>query len=112
MDTSALRVEDPSLPPPWTVGPSEETPALEVRASYNGVLIGTRLLSPAASRKHLGAFGGLDRGSRYLIGESAEADAPAASEVIGGGMTQVSTWWRRTIGRDWQDAKVRALGSL
>ncbi len=84
MDTSALRVEDPSLPPPWTVGPSEETPALEVRASYNGVLIGTRLLSPAASRKHLGAFGGLDRGSRYLIGESAEADAPAASEVIGG----------------------------
>jgi TonB family protein len=41
-------------------------------------------MSPIQSRRHLGGFGGLDRGSRYLIGESAEADAPAASDVIGG----------------------------
>ena len=82
MATSALRVEESSVLPHLTGGLSDETPALEVRASYNDVLIGTRLLSPAASR--FGGSGRLDRRNRYLIGESAEADAPAASEVIGG----------------------------
>ena len=84
MATSALRVEEPSLLPQLPGGLSDQTPALEVCASYHGVLIGTRLLSPAASRRHLGGLGCLDRRSRYLIGQSAEADAPAASEVIGG----------------------------
>jgi TonB family protein len=84
MATSALRVEEPSLLPQLPSGRLEDTPALEVCASYHGVLIGTRLLSPDQSRKHLGGLGRLDRSSRYLIGESAEADAPAAREVIGG----------------------------
>jgi TonB family protein len=84
MATSALRVEESSLLPQLSGGLSDETPALEVRASYKDVLIGTRLLSSAASRKRFGGSGGLDRRNRYLIGESAEADAPAPSEVIGG----------------------------
>jgi hypothetical protein len=81
MATSALRVEESSLLPQLS---GELTPALEVCASYQGVLIGTRLLSPVQSRNLFGGSGRLDRRNRYLIGESAEADAPAPSEVIGG----------------------------
>jgi TonB family protein len=82
MATSALKVEDPSLLPHLTSGLAEETPTLEVRASYKGVLIGTRLLSPVQSRFR--SLGRHDRNDRYLIGEAAEADAPAPAEVIGG----------------------------
>lgn len=90
MATSALRVEESSLLPQLS---DELTPALEVCASYQGVLIGTRLLSPVQSRKRFCGSGRLDRRNRYLIGESAEADAPAASELIGGrNLPLVARW--------------------
>jgi hypothetical protein len=83
MYSSALRIEEyPGTPTPVTTEP-EGPPALEVRASYHGVLIGTRFLSDAEPKRRLRARQGLDPLTYYTIGQLPSADAPAPSEVIG-----------------------------
>jgi hypothetical protein len=83
MRSSALRIEEyPRTPTPVTA-PPDGPPALEVRASYNGVLIGTRFLSEVEPQRSLLPVRGLDPRTNYTIGQSPSADAPAPSEVIG-----------------------------
>jgi len=93
MNTAAARIEErPDYP--LTPEPSlDGTPALEVQASYNGVLIGTRLLADAAPARRFKAAQGLDPRTNYVIGQSPHADAPAASEILGGSeLPLVSRW--------------------
>jgi len=93
MFTSALRTErNPAnfdYPDPGPDGP----PALEVRAVYKGVIIGTRFLSEAAPKWRLRSVRGLDSATHYMIGQSSAADAPVASEILGGtDMPLISKW--------------------
>lgn len=83
MQSSTLRIDDVGTCPPEPQASSRGMPALEVRASYHGVLIGTRLLADAPPPRHLRLVKDGDRGSRYTIGASSAADAPAPMEVIG-----------------------------
>lgn len=80
MLSSAQRNDDeyPSIEP-MTAGP----PALEVRASFHGVLIGTRLLAESPGKRHLLPVKGLQRESHYTIGASSAADAPAPVDIVG-----------------------------
>lgn len=64
-------------------------PALQVRAVFNGVLIGTRLLPVIGKKPHRG----LDPKTNYVIGQSPAADAPAAAELIGGTDLQLVSKW-------------------
>jgi TonB family protein len=89
MYSSALRIEErPEIP---TYHEPEVQPALQVRAAFNGVLIGTRLLQESSSRKN--PHHGLDPKVGYVIGQSPSADAPAAPEVLeGADLRLVSKW--------------------
>jgi hypothetical protein len=94
MVTSALRSEacNPS-PSDLDVGTA---PALEVRASYNGVLVGTRFLAAAEPTRRLRPVRGQgvqDARMNYTIGQSPSADAPAASEVLGETDLPLVTRW-------------------
>ena len=91
MQSSALRIEEyPGSPTPYI---SDGLPALEVRAIYKGVQIGTRLLPEDAPKRRLRSANGLDRGANYTIGESPTVDAPAPSDVLGApAMPLVSRW--------------------
>jgi hypothetical protein len=96
MITSALRTEDyPQSPSPCELG-TDAVPALEVRAIYNGVLIGTRFLAEAEPKRRLRPVrgqGGNDPRMRYTIGQSPFADAPAASNVLGATDLPLVTRW-------------------
>ncbi len=87
MDTAASRIDErPDLPQTTNRYPERRPggpPALEVRASYNGVLIGTRFLLDIAPKRRLLAGHGPDRQTSYTIGRSAWADAPAAGDLLG-----------------------------
>lgn len=90
MATSTCRSEQRSLMPSPTDGAFDDTPALEVNASYNGILIGTRLLSPIDVGKRPGHP---SRDDRYIIGDSPRADAPAPRDLLDGGdLSLVSRW--------------------
>lgn len=79
MYTSTLRSEEhPHSPSPSDLG-TDAAPALEVRASYNGVLIGTRFLCQPSMG--------------YTIGQSPGADAPADSDVLGAADIPLVTRW-------------------
>jgi hypothetical protein len=84
MYSSALKLEEycqaPTPLPTEPDGPS----ALEVCASYHGVLIGARYLDDVAPKRRRWPSHGLDPCASYTIGQSPRADAPAPSEVIGG----------------------------
>jgi hypothetical protein len=93
MYSAALRTEEyseiPTSPAPGPDGP----PALEVRATYNGVLIGTRFLSEAEPKRRLWPVNGLDPRTNYTIGQSPTADAPAASDLLGATDLPLVTKW-------------------
>ena len=91
MVTSALRSEEcnPS-PSDVDIGTA---PALEVRASYNGVLIGTRFLAAAERLRPVRGQGVQAMRINYTIGQSPGADAPAASEVLGDTDLPLVTRW-------------------
>jgi TonB family protein len=85
MQSSALRIEEP----PELPTPCEPEPALEVRAVFNGFLIGTRLLPESGGRRRPQ----LGPKANYVIGESPSADAPAPSEILGAkDLPLVSRW--------------------
>lgn len=88
MLSSALRIDDRSERHLWD-GPDSQ-PALQVRAVYKGVLIGTRLLSQAGRQ---GKRRGLDPRNGYVIGQSPLADAPAASELLGASELRLVSPW-------------------
>jgi TonB family protein len=90
MYSSALRIDEHPELPPHAYTPEAE-PALQVRAVFNGVLIGTRLLPEAASQAR--SRHGLDPKTNYVIGQSPSADAPAAAELLDGAdLPLVSKW--------------------
>jgi hypothetical protein len=87
MLSSAQRIDErPELP---TSFEPDADPALQVRAVFNGVLIGTRLLPVTGKKPHHG----LDPKTNYVIGQSPSADAPAAPELIGGTDLQLVSKW-------------------
>ncbi len=89
MYTSALRVEErPEIPPNHYESDAE--PALQVRAVFNGVLIGAELLPQISHRK---PRHGLDQKTSYLIGQSPSADAPAPTDVLGAQDLQLVAKW-------------------
>ena len=91
MNTATSRTEvRPDIPlTPYLDG----SPALEVRASYNGTLIGTRFLAETPPARRFKRSTGLDPQTSYMIGQSPHADAPAASELLGGtDLPLVSRW--------------------
>ncbi len=98
MDTSVPGSEErPRVPLPDLPDDAsgDGQPALEVRAVYNGVLIGASLLPEQALRRQDAP--GVARGlrNRYLIGPGAAAHAPAAGELLGGdALPLVSSWGR------------------
>jgi len=96
MYTSALRTEEyPQGPSPADLG-TDAVPALEVRAVYNGVLIGTRFLSAVEPKRRLRpgcGQGGRDPRMGYTIGQSPSADAPAASDLLGATDLPLVTRW-------------------
>jgi len=91
MNTSTLKVDERAgIPLPFE---PEGPPALEVRAVYNGVLIGTRLLHEVAPMRRLRALPTSDPEDNYTIGQSPHADAPAPVEILGKPeMPLVSRW--------------------
>jgi hypothetical protein len=93
MLSSALRTEEHREIPNPTRDCDEGPPGLEVRASYHGVLIGTRFLPEAEPRRRLRAVGVAAPGSRYTIGASATADAPASCELLGATDMALVTKW-------------------
>jgi hypothetical protein len=87
MLSSAQRIDErPELSTSYE--PDAES-ALQVRAVFNGVLIGTRLLPATGKKPHPG----LDPRTSYVIGQSPSADAPAAAELIGGADLQLISKW-------------------
>lgn len=87
MLSSAQRIDErPELPTGYE--PDADT-ALQVRAVFNGVLIGTRLLPSTSKKPHQG----LDPKTNYVIGQSPSADAPAAAELIGGADLRLVSKW-------------------
>ena len=61
----------------------EAWPALEIRATYQGVLIGTRYLTDETPSTHRRIRQGLDPRTHYVIGQSPDADAPAPCNLLG-----------------------------
>jgi hypothetical protein len=93
MNTATSRIEvrpdNPLTPGPYLGG----HPALEVRASYKGILIGTRFLADETPPKRGKSAQGFDPRTNYVIGQSPSADAPAACEFLGGTeLPLVSRW--------------------
>ena len=89
MNSSALRIDErPELP---TIYEPDAEPALQVRAVFNGVLIGTRLLPETAGQAK--SRHGLDPKTNYVIGQSPSADAPAATDILGGADLQLVSKW-------------------
>jgi len=87
MLSSAQRIDErPELP---THFDADAEPALQVRAVYNGVLIGTRLLLEGGVRRHHG----LDPKTSYVIGQSPSADAPAATDLLDATDLQLVSKW-------------------
>jgi len=89
MITSALR-SGAYTPSPSDLGMAT---ALEVRASFNGVLIGTRFLAEVEPNRRLRPVLGHDPRMNYTIGQSPSADAPAASDVLGATDLPLVTRW-------------------
>jgi hypothetical protein len=83
MSSYALRNDDGYESSPATQPRVDGQAALEVRASYHGVLIGARLLSDSPPKRRLIPVKGLDPESSYTIGASSAADAPAPVDVVG-----------------------------
>ena len=72
---------------PHGLGNLTEGDALEVQALFRGQLIATHHLDVPGSEGKAGSH------ARYVIGATAEADAPVAQEVIGGvSLPLVTTW--------------------
>ncbi|MBN2575533.1 MAG: AgmX/PglI C-terminal domain-containing protein [Deltaproteobacteria bacterium] len=92
MHSSALRSDDcPELATPAVL---DGRPALEVRALYRDVVIGTRFLADATPKRRLRAVTSPDPGTSYTIGESPGSDAPASSELLGCATLPLVTKWR------------------
>jgi hypothetical protein len=91
MYSSALRTEEYREIP--NQASDDGPPGLEVRASYRGVLIGTRFLPEAEPRHRLRAIHGPGVQASYTIGASPTADAPAPSEVLGAKDMALVTKW-------------------
>ena len=75
--------------PPCELGLAREGDTLEVQTHFRGQLIATH---------HLDETGGVGRRAgkgtaRYVIGATADADAPVAQEVIGGASLPLVTTW-------------------
>lgn len=87
MLSSALRTEE--YPETANEPHDEGPPGLEVRASYRGVLIGTRFLPEAEPKRRRRAV----RPAQYTIGASTAADAPAPSELLGATDVALVTKW-------------------
>jgi TonB family protein len=93
MSSFAQRSEE-RPPIPTTYSPDFDGPAaLEVQAAYKGVVIGTRLIRDAEPKRRLRAMHGPDPRTSYTIGESAAADAPAPSDVLGAATLPLVTRW-------------------
>ena len=91
MYTSAVRTEE--YPDISTEARDGGPPGLEVRASYRGVLIGTRFLPEAEPKRRLRAVHGSAPRTRYTIGASPAADAPAPCELLGASDLPLVTKW-------------------
>ena len=87
MLSSALRTEEYREIPSDAL--DEGPRGLEVRASYRGVLIGTRFLPEAEPKHRLRAAAR----PHYTIGASATADAPASCELLGATDMALVTKW-------------------
>ncbi len=98
MNTAASRIDvrpDNLLTPNPHLDPYlDGHPALEVRASYKGVLIGTRFLADEMPGRRAKSAQGLDPRSNYVIGQSPRADAPAPCELLGGADLPLVSRWR------------------
>ena len=81
-------VQQGSLPP-WSWECPTEGDALQVQALFRGQLISTRHLDEA------GGPGRRKGRAQYLIGATAQADAPVSQEVIGGVSLPLVTSWGR-----------------
>jgi hypothetical protein len=93
MFTTTARTEARRDLPLTQASTLDGAPALEVRASYNGALIGTRLLADVQPARRVWHTAGLDPRTSYMIGQSPHVDAPAASELLGGtDFPLVSRW--------------------
>jgi TonB family protein len=97
MNTAAsridLRPDNPLTPSPYLDPHVAGHPALEVRASYKGVLIGARFLADEMPVKRARSARGLDPRTHYVIGQSPCADAPAPCELLGtADLPLVSKW--------------------
>ena len=73
--------------PPHGLGLALEGDTLEVQTLFRGQLIGIRHLDEP------GGAGRRTRPAQYVIGATAEADAPVAQEVIGGASLPLVTTW-------------------
>jgi len=75
--------------PPYGLGLAHEGDALEVQAHFRGQLIATHHLDEPG-----GAPGRGEKGrTQYVIGATADADAPVAQDVIGGASLPLVTTW-------------------
>ena len=83
--TATTRIESrPDYSPAMFPGPHlDERPALEVQATYQGVLIGTRYLADELPARRGKLRQGLDPRTHYVIGQSPHADAPAPCDLLG-----------------------------
>ena len=91
MHSSMLKTDDAI--PTTSISALDGPPALEIQAAYRGVVIGTRLLSDSEPRHRLRPVRGRDPRTRYTIGESSSADAPAPSSLLGVPELPLVTRW-------------------
>ena len=95
--TTSTARERIDVPPdnPLTPGPYlDGHPALEVQASYRGVVIGTRFLADEMPTKRRKATQGLDPRTHYVIGQSPNADAPVSCDLLGATELPLVSRWR------------------
>jgi TonB family protein len=85
-----VRPDNPLTPGPYLDG----HPALEVQASYRGVVIGTRFLADENPTKRRRATHGLDPRTNYVIGQSPHVDAPAPCDLLGATELPLVSRWR------------------
>jgi len=84
------RPDHPTTPGPYLDGP----PALEVQASYRGVVIGTRFLAEEMPSRRRRAAQGIDPRGNYVIGQSPRVDAPASCDLLGATELPLVSRWR------------------
>jgi TonB family protein len=85
-----VRPDNPLTPGPYLDG----HPALEVQASYRGVVIGTRFLADEKPTKRRRVTQGLDPRTNYVIGQSSHVDAPAPCDLLGATELPLVSRWR------------------